>query len=540
MKLRLLSKCMLLILIPVIIALGAISSLNFMAAKSALLAQINSDMELILSQQKEDYAIFYKNLMALGGTFSRDNDVEMLFMDGNDAGVARSAAELMRGYSYIRFLSVLKSDGTSLFSQGDSSGFSDAPQKDFFARVRDGKPTFQIFQKEKSQELTACAGFPVLQGQSVIGFVVIGIPMETIGGMYSDRIRIGKSGKCFVLNEKGVVLLDPTDKASIGMDISDIDWIRTLLGGSSGVVRYAWNGVAKTCYYEKVADLNWVVALGFADDDLMGAVYEMRNRAAMMSCVALLVLAGAVFWIVRTITTPLRSSVALLDEVGKGNMHISPEMEREQTRYCARMDEIGALARGIGDMHKHLAEMLSNSEASSRSANEAAERARAATQQVQEALQKAENARREGVLAVTSQLEGIADTLSSSATDLSARIEQSGRGSVEQSSRVTETVTAMDEMNSIVHEVAKNAGMASDVSAETRRRAEEGAAVVQKAVDSILSVQKRSLELKDNMASLGEYARSISQVMSVISDIADQTNLLALNAAIEAARAGDA
>ena len=59
-------------------------------------------------------------------------------------------------------------------------------------------------------------------------------------------------------------------------------------------------------------------------------------------------------------------------------------------------------------------------------------------------------------------------------------------------------------------------------------------------VSDITEVQKQSLEVKADMATLGKQADGIGQIMSVISDIADQTNLLALNAAIEAARAGDA
>lgn len=56
----------------------------------------------------------------------------------------------------------------------------------------------------------------------------------------------------------------------------------------------------------------------------------------------------------------------------------------------------------------------------------------------------------------------------------------------------------------------------------------------------IISSYIRSSEtLGDTFNALAEQASSITQVVSVINNLADQTNLLALNAAIEAARAGD-
>jgi methyl-accepting chemotaxis protein len=67
-----------------------------------------------------------------------------------------------------------------------------------------------------------------------------------------------------------------------------------------------------------------------------------------------------------------------------------------------------------------------------------------------------------------------------------------------------------------------------------------GADVVDQVVQSIGHVMTQAQELKTDMHALGKQAGDISQIMTVINDIADQTNLLALNAAIEAARAGEA
>ena len=163
-----------------------------------------------------------------------------------------------------------------------------------------------------------------------------------------------------------------------------------------------------------------------------------------------------------------------------------------------------------------------------------------------EAMRNAEEAGRlaesksNAMLAAAAQLEEVAHAVSSASTQLSAQIEQADRGAVETAQRLSEAATAMNEMNTTVQEVAKNAGAASSASAETKAKAEHGASIVGDSLESIQLVHRLSMDLKDDMAQLNGHAQDISQIMTVISDIADQTNLLALNAAIEAARAGEA
>jgi methyl-accepting chemotaxis protein len=109
--------------------------------------------------------------------------------------------------------------------------------------------------------------------------------------------------------------------------------------------------------------------------------------------------------------------------------------------------------------------------------------------------------------------------ISSATTDLSQRTE-------EQAASLEETSSSMEEISATVKKNAENAKHANDLTRGTREVADRGGEVVAQAVSA--------------MARIEESSRKISDIISVIDEIARQTNLLALNAAVEAARAGEA
>lgn len=92
--------------------------------------------------------------------------------------------------------------------------------------------------------------------------------------------------------------------------------------------------------------------------------------------------------------------------------------------------------------------------------------------------------------------------------------------------RLEQTAASMEELASIVRQNSESAQQAAGVADNASHQAQESGHIVEQAVVSIENIKSSS--------------QKISDIVSLIDEIAFQTNLLALNAAVEAARAGEA
>ena len=263
------------------------------------------------------------------------------------------------------------------------------------------------------------------------------------------------------------------------------------------------------------------------------ALLSRSQRLLVVACIVLLAIGAAFSCIItRMITRPLTRTQLFARAVAQGNL--------DQKLDISRKDEIGMLADDLRSMVATLRQSIIAANHKTEEADKATARAQLATQQAQEAAQLAEKARREGMITAATDLERRVEIISSAAVELETQISHSEDNAVSAARSLQDVASAMTEMTASIQEVARNAARASEMSTQTRENADDGKEKVRHSLESAQTLRTLSLTLKGNMSDLQEKTDAISQIMSVISDIADQTNLLALNAAIEAARAGEA
>jgi methyl-accepting chemotaxis protein len=232
------------------------------------------------------------------------------------------------------------------------------------------------------------------------------------------------------------------------------------------------------------------------------------------------------------ITRPLIAAVTYAEDISRG------VLDRELT--VRGTGELSTLAKALSRMVMELKRLLVEAREKSDEAAREAQKAREATAAAELARTQSTEATRQGIIQAALGIEQVVTVVTAASEELSAQIKLTSQGMGQQSHRLGNTATAMDDMSRTIAAVAQSADQAARTAEDARAKAQEGEAVVGSVVTGIGEAQELALGLKKDMAALGGQAEGIGQVIGVINEIADQTNLLALNAAIEAARAGEA
>ena len=198
----------------------------------------------------------------------------------------------------------------------------------------------------------------------------------------------------------------------------------------------------------------------------------------------------------------IRRTRSYIAEAEQGNM-----LARSDSQYA---DEMGMLERSFDRMLVELGHIIG---AVQREANEVAAFA-------------------EDLATATQQLSRTGADFSSTAQNLTARLDEQ-RGYTESGTRqTTEALGASERLRERAEEMETNAHSLVGAAATSRD-------AIGRAADTLVAIGQKVRDTATTVGTLANASEKVGEFVEAVSRIARQTNLLALNAAIEAARAGE-
>lgn len=332
----------------------------------------------------------------------------------------------------------------------------------------------------------------------------------------NSSIDLGENGYMIVYSQDGTRIAHPSKEGASAWDDVDENGVKF----AQEMIKTANNGGGFTFYnsalpnnkeqieekvsYSKVdPNWDWVVTASTYMMDFNQPATELLTIILVVMGISIILGVIIIWFYTNLITKPIIKVTEQMGYLANGDL-------TKELLLVKSKDEIGKLADAINLLHKNLKNSM----------KKVADTSELLTSQSEELSQSADEVRLGS--------EQVASTM-----------QELAAGSETQAHNASELASVMNTFVERVHDANENGLRIEENSKDVLNMTNDGSELMKKSIQQMEKIHAIVNESVKKVAGLDKQSQEISNLVTVIKDVADQTNLLALNAAIEAARAGE-
>ncbi|MFO7608496.1 MAG: methyl-accepting chemotaxis protein [Candidatus Krumholzibacteriia bacterium] len=259
-------------------------------------------------------------------------------------------------------LHLVGSDGMTVASSNDASvGVLNVRDRAYFQEsLRTGKPSWSQALASKvtgNAILVVCHPVPDAAGAPSGAMMVGVVDLGQFTAKIIDMIHIGETGYAYICGADGTFLAHPKKELILATKITEWEFGRQILMQKEGHLEYDFGGVRKQAAFSTEPRLGWLVAVTVDNDEIYAAANQMRTFGIGLTAVALLLVAGVVFLVARSVTGPINAMIADLNAGSQQTAAASAQIaDAAQTLAMQSSDQAAA----VQETSASLEEMTAN------------------------------------------------------------------------------------------------------------------------------------------------------------------------------------